>query len=122
MIPKNPKQKASFYRSKAYKAELRLKFYKWSHIKAATVWYTMLTTAYNPYALDWMDKDRSRVKQTRAEAMFDSMRIMLQMRMDHVPEKTKRKAINKALGAWARRQGYEEGKEYIVKGDTIIRV
>lgn len=81
----------------------------------------MLTTAYNPYALDWMDKDRSRVKQTRAEAMFDSMRIMLQMRMDQVPEKTKRKAINKALEAWARRQGYD-GRKYIVKGDTIIRV
>ena len=122
MIPKNPKQKASFYRSKAYKAEIRLRFYKWSHIKAATIWYTMFTTAYNPYALDWMDKDRSRVKQKRAEAMFDSMCSMLSMRMDHVPAKTKRKAINKALHAWAQRQRQEEGKEYIVKGDTIVRV
>ena len=77
MIPKRPKQKASFYRSKAYKAELRLKFYKWSHIKAANVWYTMFTTAYNPYALDWMGSGRTKVMQCRANAMFDSMMRML---------------------------------------------
>lgn len=122
MIPKRPPKVTWFYRSKDYKKELRLKFYKWSHMKAANVWYTMFTTAYNPYALDWMGSGRTKVMQCRANAMFDSMRIMLQMRMDQVPEKTKKKAIHKALGAWARRQGYEEGKEYTVKGDTIIRV
>ena len=122
MIPKNPKQKTSFYRSKAYKAELRLKFYKWSHVKAATVFYGKFTTAYNPYALDWVDKGRSRVKQTRAEAMFDSMHVMLQMRMDHVPEKTKKKAIQKALRSWARRQQVADGREYKVTNNTIIAI
>ena len=125
MIPKRPPKKTWFYRSNEYKTELRLKFYKWSHIKAATIFYGKFTTAYNPYALDWMDRGmtkRSKVMHCRANAMFDSMRIMLQMRMDFVPAKTKRKAINKALKAWAQRQRQEEGKEYIVKGDTIVRV
>ena len=93
MIPKRPPKKASFYRSREYKKELRLKFYKWSHIKAVTVWYKMFTTAYDPYALDWMDRDRTKVMQARADAMFDSMYTMLQIRVEQVPEKTKKKAI-----------------------------
>ena len=123
MIPKRPPKKTWFYRSNEYKTELRLKFYKWSHIKAATVFYGKFTTAYNPYALDWMDRGmtkRSKVMHCRAQAMFDSMHTMLKMRMDLVPDKTKKKAIHKALQAWAKTQQGIDGRQYKVTDNTII--
>ena len=91
MIPKRPPKKTWFYRSREYKKELRLKFYKWSHKKAIHVWYTKFNTAYDPYALDWMDRGRTKVMQCRAQAMFDSMYTMLQIRVEQVPEKIKTK-------------------------------
>ena len=91
MIPKRPPKKASFYRSREYKKELRLKFHKWNHKKAVTIWYTMFTTAYDPHALDWMDTGRTKVMQSRANAMFDSMYTMLQIRVEQVPENIKTK-------------------------------
>lgn len=90
MIPKRPPKKTWFYRSREYKKELRLKFYKWSHKKAIHVWYTKFNS-YDPYALDWMDRGRTKVMQCRAQAMFDSMYTMLQIRVEQVPEKIKTK-------------------------------
>lgn len=90
MIPKRPPKKASFYRSREYKKELRLKFHKWNHKKAIHVWYTKFNT-YDPHALDWMDRGRTKVMQSRANAMFDSMYTMLQIRVEQVPEKIKTK-------------------------------
>lgn len=90
MIPKRPPKKTWFYRSREYKKELRLKFYKWSHKKAIHVWYTKFNTD-DPYALDWMDRGRTKVMQCRANAMFDSMYTMLQIRVEQVPEKIKTK-------------------------------
>lgn len=100
MIPKRPKKKAAYYRSREYKDVLRLKFYKWSHAKAAKVYYTMFTTEYNPYAMDWVDKGRTKVMEKRAQAMLDSMITMLKIRMDHVPTLTQEKAKHEALCQW----------------------
>ena len=96
MIPKRPKKKAAYYRSKKYKDTLRLKFYKWSHAKAAKVYYTMFTTRYNPHAMDWVDKGRTNIMEKRAQAMLDSMITMLKIRMEQVPELTRSKAIQEA--------------------------
>lgn len=96
MIPKRPKKKAAYYRSREYKDTLRLKFYKWSHMKAAKVYYTMFTTRYNPYAMDWVDKGRTNIMEKRAQAMLDSMITMLKIRMDQVPELIRSKAIQEA--------------------------
>lgn len=120
MIPKRPPKVTWFYRSKDYKAELRLKFYKWSHMKAAKVFYGKFTTEHNPYALDWMGRERTKVMQCRANAMFDTMYTMLQIRVEQVPEKTKKKAIHKALQTWAQRQQEIDGRQYKVTNNTII--
>ena len=120
MIPKNPKEKASYYRSREYKKVLRSKFSKWSHSKAASVYFNNFTCTFNPYALDWLDNSRSKVKQARADAMFDTMEMMLRIRVDEVPDKTKHKAINKALQAWAHRQQRSDGREYTVVEGTIL--
>ena len=96
MIPKRPKKKAAYYRSREYKKILRLKFYKWSHLKAARVYYTMFNTRYNIYAMDWVDRGRTKVMEKRAQAMLDSMVSMLKMRTEQVPVKTKIKAIGEA--------------------------
>ncbi len=100
MIPKRPPKKASFYRSREYKKELRLKFYKWSHIKAARIYYTMFSTMYDPYAMDWVAKGRTKVMEKRAQAMLDSMELMLKLRVDHVPTLTRDKAKDEALCQW----------------------
>lgn len=122
MIPKRPKHKAAYYRSREYKKILRLKFYKWNHHKAARMYYTMFTTDYNPYAMDWVAKDRTRVMEKRAEAMLDSMVTMLTKRMDHVPDKIKMKARDKALCQWTDKQTRVDGRKYIVKENTIVPV
>ena len=96
MIPKRPKKKAAYYRSREYKNILKLKFYKWSHAKAAKVYYTMFTTRYNPHAMDWVEKGRTHIMEKRAQAMLDSMITMLKIRMDQVPELTRSKAIQEA--------------------------
>lgn len=95
MIPKRPKHKAAYYRSREYKKILRLKFYKWNHKKAAKIYFTMFAAEVG--ALDWLDKGRTRVMQKRADAMFDSMVTMLKIRMDQVPDDIKMKARDEAL-------------------------
>jgi len=120
MIPKRPNKNVAYYRSRKYKKELKLKFYKWNHIKAAKVFFTKFDTSFNPYATDWLDKDRTKIMEKRAQAMFDSMVMMLRRRLDQVPTRTKDKAIKHALRCWAKRQYEEDGKKYIVKDHTIL--
>ena len=122
MIPARPKKEAAYYRSREYRALLRRKFYKWNHLKAARVYYSMWNTRYNPYATDWFGSDRQPCMQKRAEAMFDSMLTMLKMRMDQVPDETKRRAVKHALGCWAETQRRVDGREYKVTGNTIVPV
>lgn len=93
MIPKRPKRKVAYYRSSEYKKQLKLKFYKWNHRKAAKIYYTMFAVEVG----DWLDKGRTRVMQKRADAMFDSMGMMLRLRLDHVPDDIKMKARDEAL-------------------------
>ena len=100
MIPKRPKKKAAYYLSREYKNVLRLKFYKWSHAKAAKMYYTKFTTEYNPYAMDWVDKGRTKVMEKRAQAMLDSMVLMLKLRVAHVDTLTRDKAKHEALCQW----------------------
>lgn len=119
MIPKRPKQKASFYRSREYKKELRLKFFKWSHFKAAKVFFSKFSTRYNPYAVDWFEQDRTVVMQARADAMFDSMYTMLQIRVEQVPKKTMEKVMKRVLLEWAHIQR-ADGRDYVVKEDYIV--
>ena len=121
MIPKRPKKKAAYYRSREYKDVLKLKFYKWSHLKAAKVYYTMFNTKYNPYAMDWVANDRSRVMEKRAQAMLDSMVTMLRIRVDQVPTLTRDKAKHEALCQWRDKQ-QEDGRKYIIRENTIVPV
>ena len=122
LIPNRPKKKAAYYRSREYKNQLRLKFYKWSHLKAAKVYYSMWNTRYNPYATDWFGSDRQPLMQKRAEAMFDSMLSMLKIRMDQVPDKTRRRAVRYALGCWAEAQQEVDGRAYRITDSTILPV
>ena len=122
MIPKRPKQNTSFYRSKEYKAELQRKFDKWSDLKAAKAYYTKFTTRYNPYALGWMDRGRTKVMQMRAQAMFDSMYDILHARTFHVTQKRRCKAIVCALQEYAQEQSQKDGHKYIVIGHHIGRL
>lgn len=122
MIPKRPKKKAAYYLSRKYKDILKLKFYKWSHMKAAKVYYTMFNTRYNPYAMDWVDKGRGEVMEKRAQAMLDSMVLMLKIRMQQVPDKIKIKAAQYALQKWAEAQQQVDGREYRVTENTILPV
>lgn len=120
MIPKRPKKNVAYYRSRKYKNELKLKFYKWNHLKVAKVFFNMFDTSFNPYATDWLVKDRTVIMEKRAQAMFDSMYTMLHIRLEQVPKKTKDKAMHKALKAWAKTQHGVDGRNYIVKDNTII--
>ena len=122
MIPKRPKKKAAYYLSREYKDILKLKFYKWSHIKAAKVYYTMFTTEYNPYAMDWVDKGRTKVMEKRAQAMLDSMVLMLSLRVAHVDTLTRDKAKHEALCQWRDKQHEKDGRKYIVIENTIRHV
>ena len=122
MIPKRPKKKVAYYRSKEYKHLLRDKFYKWNHIKAARMYYTMFTTMYNPYAMDWVAKDRTKVMEKRAQAMLDSMVLMLRLRVDHVPTLTRDKAKHEALCQWRDMQQAKDNRKYIVIENTIVPV
>lgn len=119
MVPKRVNKKVRYLTSKAYKDELRAKYAKWSHVKAATVYYTRFTRAYNPYAKDWFYLPRTKTMQKRADAMFDSMITMLRIRMEKVPSKTKKIAIRKALFMWAEKQQSVDGRKYLVFEDTI---
>jgi hypothetical protein len=125
MIPKRPKKTTAYYRSSEYKKELKLKFYKWNHLKAAKVYYGMFDTSFNPYATDWLDKGRTKIMEKRAQAMFDSMVMMLRLRLDHVPTITRDKAKHKALCQWRDTQQQKDGRKYIVlcgTQNTIVPV
>ena len=93
MIPKRPKKTAAYYSSTKYKRELRLKYFKWSHMKVATVYYTKFTTRFDPKALDWVEQDRTKVMEKRAQAMLDTMILMLKIRLEQVPREIKERAI-----------------------------
>tara|TARA_B110000858_G_scaffold192431_1_gene243144 strand:+ start:1489 stop:1878 length:390 start_codon:yes stop_codon:yes gene_type:complete len=122
MIPKRPKQKTSFYRSRQYKIEVLQKINKWSDTKAVKVYYTKFTTRYNPYALDWMDRGRTKVMQSRAQIMFDTMCDILDARTFAVSQKKRCKAIVCALQEYAQRQRQEDGQNYIIVGHRIARL
>lgn len=122
MIPKRLKKTVAYYYSKEYKRTLRLKFYKWSHLKAARTYYGMFNTRYNPYATDWLEKGRTKVMEKRAQAMFDSMELMLRLRLDHVPTITRDKAKHEALCQWRDTQHTKDGRKYIIVDNTIIPV
>lgn len=79
MIPKRPKRKAAYYRSREYKKLLRAKFFKWSHAKVVKVWFSV-------FDIHELDEGRTKVMQKRAQAMFDSMYSMLELRLDQVPQ------------------------------------
>ena len=79
MVPKRPKEKAAYYRSRQYKKLLRAKFYKWSHAKVVKVWFDFFDT-------NELDEGRTKVMQARAQAMYDSMYTMLKIRLEAVPD------------------------------------
>lgn len=122
MIPKRPKKNVAYYRSREYKNKLKLTFFKWNHLKAATVFFTKFDTSFNPYAMDWVDKDRTKIMEKRAQAMLDSMVMMLRLRLDHVPTIKRDKAKHKALCQWRDTQQQKDGRKYIVIDNTIVPV
>ena len=122
MIPKRIHKKIPYLTSADYKNVLKLKFFKWNHTKAARIYYTMFTRAYNPYARDWFYIERTKTNQEKAEVMFDTMFTMLKRRMEKVPERTKKEARRQALFMWAERQQTVDGRIYLVYQDTIKAV
>ena len=82
----------------------------------------MFTTEYNPYAMDWVAKDRTKVMEKRAQAMLDSMVLMLSLRVAHVDTLTRDKAKHEALCQWRDTQHTKDGRKYIVIDNTIVPV
>ena len=111
-IAKRPPKKTWFYKSRDYKRELMKKFKK--NPKKSTMMYFMhYTTDFNPYALDWFDKQRTKVMQCRANAMLDAQRYVLQQ-ISSANLGYHDDAKKAALLAYARRQHQEDGRNYCV--------
>ena len=121
-IAKRPRKKVKDYRSKAYKDELRTAFKKWSPFRIFKELYMHYSTRYNPYAKDWFNNvQRTRVMQSRAEAVFNSKKEVLEdiankLLRNSTPKikESLRHAIKAALEEYAIIRHNMTGTKYVV--------